>query len=57
MAADLDPIGPLLPTIPPSKGKDDPRKRQKDVEKPAEKNREQRRRQPGDKTNQVDDYA
>lgn len=57
MAADLDPIGPLLPTIPPSKGKDDRRKRKKDVDKPSDKNRQQRRRQSGDTTNQVDDYA
>ena len=57
MAADLDPIGPLLPTIPRSKGKADRHKRKKDVEKPGDKNRDQRRRQSDDATNQVDDYA
>ena len=59
--ADLEPIAPLIPTLPPAKGTDKRRKSRRGTEEPDRKDvgRDQgnKRPKPDDSDNQVDDYA
>ncbi len=63
--ADLEPIGPLVPTLPPAKGKDERRSPGRRTENPAGKDEGEdededeatKRRKPDGSTHQVDEYA
>ena len=58
--ADLDPVGPMIPALPPSKGKDDRRRSREEAEKPGQTDADeekQKKRKPDGSTHEVDEYA
>ncbi len=59
--ADLDPIAPLIPTLPPAKGKGDRGRSGRRTEKPGrqevDQNSDEKQRKPDGSTHQVDEYV
>ena len=55
--SDLERIGPLIPTLPPTKGKDAQQKRKRSGETPATKDRDDRPQKSDGKRHEVDEYV